>query len=148
CARFGPWSTPTRIDVLSSQSSDWEPALHPDGSILVFSSDRVVSGTIKLYASTVTSGVYASPVELAILNDALATRDNGPCWSADGAQLYFSSNRSGSLHLYVSNYAAGSFQAPTLVPDVATTVMSDIALRTDGLEMYYNASNTSLFRAE
>ena len=87
------WSQPEAISSLNTKASERSPALSRDGRYLYFSSDREGGvGGYDLYVSrwdgTAWTGVEALP-------DTVNTKANelGPAISADGTQLYFSSDR-------------------------------------------------------
>jgi hypothetical protein len=60
--RHGRWSSPRWIDELNSQSWDSQPALSPDGTLLVFVSDRPGGrGAKDIYVATRTSQGWTQP---------------------------------------------------------------------------------------
>src|SRR5690606_2391888 len=81
CA-LGPWSTPVLIPALSSGADDHEPALHPDGSLLVYM--QGMQGTVRLWAATHAGGTFGTPFPLVDLQE---TDELGPAWSPAGDEL-------------------------------------------------------------
>lgn len=79
--------------VTNNAANNEAPSLSPDGSKLVFQSDR--DGNSEIYAASVDG-------ELAQLTDDAAD-DLSPDWSPDGNRIAFSSNRNGKQHIYVMN---------------------------------------------
>src|SRR5690606_7296975 len=66
--------------------------------------------------------------------------DQGPAWSADGTQLYFTSYRSGPLRVYASSYDGGTFGPPVLVPGLESlTEVTSPTVRRDDREMFYSS---------
>jgi len=60
--RHGRWSSPRWIDELNSQSWDSQPALSPDGTLLVFVSDRPGGrGAKDIYVATRSSQGWTQP---------------------------------------------------------------------------------------
>jgi Tol biopolymer transport system component len=88
--------------VTHNSSNNGRPAWSPDGSKLVFQTDR--DGNFEISVMSVDG-------ELVQLTDDPAD-DLEPDWSPDGSRIAFSSNRAGMRHIYVAN-ADGS--SPTQI---------------------------------
>ncbi len=93
--------------LIDSASSDADPWVSPDERVIVFSSDR--AGTIGSadvwFATRATVGdAFGTAIQLSTAVNTTAS-DGDPALSADGCQLYFSSNRAGGtgdFDLYVA----------------------------------------------
>jgi Tol biopolymer transport system component len=128
-----PWGPPTSLAGLQTTGNDWEPALSPDGNMLVFARASAV-----LMAATRTGDTFGAPVVLASL-DAAGAEDVGPAWLPGGTELYFTSNRlvNAEYRLWQSSFSGGTFQAPSQVAELASTDVFSPTVRSDGLEMYF-----------
>jgi hypothetical protein len=94
------WSTPVAIASVDTANLDDDGFLTDDGLRLYFSSDRL-SGTQDLFETERTdpAGAFATPRPLTALNtDTYAERD--PWVSPDGHEIYFTSDRTGTLQIY------------------------------------------------
>jgi Tol biopolymer transport system component len=92
-ARF---SNPVRMAELSSGNKDGAPFVTADSLTIYFTSNRAGGrGGIDLWTARRSSRVvpFSPPSPLANVNSAF--HDDDPAISADGRELYFSSNRDG-----------------------------------------------------
>jgi hypothetical protein len=92
-ARF---SNPVRMAELSSGNKDGAPFVTADSLTIYFTSNRAGGrGGIDLWSATRSSRVlpFSPPAPLANVNSSF--HDDDPAISADGRELYFSSNRDG-----------------------------------------------------
>lgn len=111
----GAWSKP-EIASFSGQWKDHDPALSPDGSFLVFASNRPVTpggapqgnwGT--LWRVDRKGDGWGEPVLLpATVN--FSTRMYAPSISADGSLYFIGPNTAGILHIFRSQYRNGSYE--------------------------------------
>jgi hypothetical protein len=95
-----PWTSPVHEMSLNSGNIDDDGYLMDDGVTLYFSSDRL-NGSQDLFVTERPddSAPFAVPVVMAALNtDKYEERD--PWVSPDGRELYFTSDRTGSLQIY------------------------------------------------
>jgi Tol biopolymer transport system component len=130
------WSQPVRLQDLNTNRSESEPALAPDGTTIVFASDRMGGGTSRLFVSTRAGNGWTPPALISALDHANGAA--GPMWNAAGDRLYFASYRMGPLHLYISTYN-GSFGPPQLVSGLqALTEELAPTVRGDELEMFFS----------
>jgi Periplasmic component of the Tol biopolymer transport system len=126
------WSTPERAPF-SGAWTDFEPAMAPDGSYLVFISNRPTTPSGKpldgywggksrpgrggnLWRVSFKDGVWGTPVRLPdIVNASTATYS--PAVAADGS-VYFTHPDPQTHHtrLYVSHFVDGRFQPPQPLP--------------------------------
>lgn len=96
---FGP---PELVSELNSPFCDFGPAVRRDGLEVIFSSDRPGGlGYFDLWTSTrkSTKDPWSAPVHLAVLSS--PDYEGGKmCFSFDGLQIYFASNRPGGYSSY------------------------------------------------
>ena len=120
--------------VTNSGGQDDSPALSPDGSTIVFVSNR--SGTPRLWsvpAPALDAVTFDAPTALATGSDT-AIPEGAPAWSPDAATLAFSSTRTGTSQIFtmpsagggavqVTNEVAGAFD-PTWSADGSAIVFT------------------------
>lgn len=82
------WMDTRPETAVNSTSNDWEPALSPDGRLLVFASSR--SGVFKLYSAdrAAVGNPFGAATLIAELDDA-GSRHASPTWDPDGTKFYF-----------------------------------------------------------
>ena len=80
--------------LTNSLLSDLQPAWSPDGTQLVFTSQR--DGNVEIYAMN-----SDGSAQTRLTNN--SANDNTPVWSPDGTRIAFSSNRAGSPAIYLMN---------------------------------------------
>ncbi len=130
------WSTPAALTALNSPDDESEPALSPDGTTIVFTSNR--TGELDLYSATFDAGAWSAPQRIGALDSPSA--QGGAAWSPTGDALYFTSFRNGPLGFYLSAYEDGSFGAPTRVSGLeGLTEQLGTTVRGDHLELFYSS---------
>jgi hypothetical protein len=94
------WTMPIRLSSVDTSGIDTDGFLTDDGLGLYFSSDRLIKGNQDLYFATrpATGADFVLFVALGELNSPAQDRD--PWVSPDGHEIYFSSDRSGTLKIY------------------------------------------------
>jgi hypothetical protein len=94
------WTAPTRLAEVDTSNIDTDGFMTDDELALYFSSDRVVVGDQDLYLARRTSpqAPFTSFAPITELNTAHQERD--PWVSRDGREIYFSSDKSGTLQIY------------------------------------------------
>lgn len=156
------WTTPTRVDQLSSD--DFDDAPRPpavDGTVMPLSSKRHGGKLYQIYLSTRPdrASAWGAPTQegLGTINSAAFQSADG-FLSADGLELYFSSNRDAQDELAMSDlYIArrstigAAFGSPELLADLRSDRDDRMPwLSPDGATLYF-ASNRSgsyaLYRA-
>jgi outer membrane protein OmpA-like peptidoglycan-associated protein len=135
---------------VNSAVNDFAPALGPDGSYMIFNSNR--GGTYQdLYISHFKDGAWQTPRPLTRLNSPY--NDESPFLSSDGKILIFSSDRDGSYELpknengqikvsfdlYWSSLADGEWTVPERLPGEVNTASHEKSpsLSRDGKTLYY-----------
>ena len=99
---FSDWSEPVNLgSLINSSANDATPAISKSGRSLYFSSNRKSAGA-DIYVSRWNdlTGDWGAPLELAQLNSGVI--DTGPTLSRDEHWLFFTSNRSGTMDIWVS----------------------------------------------
>ena len=93
--------------VTNSVAQDDHPALSPNGTAIVFVSNR--SGTPRLWsipAPALDAQTFDVPTALATGSNT-AVPEGAPAWSPDGATLAFNSTRGGTSQIFTMNAAGG-----------------------------------------
>jgi len=156
------WATPQDLGCsVNSVADEASPFLLPDdenGPVLYFSSTRaggfspeapgVVSGDFDIYGSAVDiDGVYGAPTLAAGLNT--AANDARPNLRRDGLEIFFDSNRSGTLggpDLWSATRASTSdpWGTPTNLGAQVNSAAPDTrpSLSWDGTTLYFGSSRS------
>jgi hypothetical protein len=153
----GAWSKP-EIAPFSGQWLDHDPAMSPDGSYLVFVSNRPVTPGADALGVTVHGKFYPArgghlwrvdrkgngwgqPVHLP---DAVNTSDRtyAPSIAADGSLYFIHPDASGVFHIYSSAFVHGAYQLAVQVPvgDLAAST-HDPAIAPDQSFMVFNSAD-------
>ncbi|HET7176368.1 MAG TPA: hypothetical protein VFK21_10225 [Gammaproteobacteria bacterium] len=112
----GTWSKP-EILPYSGAWKDHDPALSPDGSFLVFASNRPLApgnppqgnwGTLWKVAR-MTDGKWGTP-QLLPPTVNFSTRTYAPSIAADGSLYFIAPNPAGIMHIFRSQYRDGSYE--------------------------------------
>ncbi|MDX1643019.1 MAG: hypothetical protein R3244_01535, partial [Thermoanaerobaculia bacterium] len=114
----GSGSPPDRRSLTAGNSDDRQPAYSPDGSAILFTSNR--GGNLDIWLYEVESGAIRQLTD----DDA---NDWDPGWTPDGQGIVWSSNRSGNLEIWTAardgsgarQVSSDGFDAenPTVTPD-------------------------------
>ena len=143
------FGTPTILGpTVNSSSNDYGPSISTDGLKLYFHSDRpggFGGDDIWVTARGTPDDDWGKPVNLgATVNS--ASLDNGACISANGLELYFSSNRPGGygeFDLYVSTRTTpdDDWSPPVNLGAVINTGAIDRfpSITGNGLELYFSS---------
>ncbi|HXN31827.1 MAG TPA: hypothetical protein VN894_08200 [Polyangiaceae bacterium] len=95
-----PWAAPTRLSEVDTADIDTDGFLTDDQLVLYFSTDRAIVGDQDLYVARRSSPAapFTSFDPISELNTTHQERD--PWVSPDGHEIYFSSDRGGTLQIY------------------------------------------------
>lgn len=138
-----PWDTAVPIAELNTGGDEVAPWISGDGLRLVFSSARF--GSFDLFETTraTRTDEFAAPVVLEELSDDVM-QDSYPTVSANGLEIFFTSNRPGGpgdYDVYTASRPAidQPFGAPVLVPELSSTRdEAGLRLSADGRTIYLN----------
>jgi hypothetical protein len=99
-ATSAPWTAPAARPEIDTANTDVDGFLSDDGLVLHFSSDRQNKGDQDLFVAhrSGTGGAFAAFEPIPELNSSHDDRD--PWLSPDASEIYFSSDRSGTLKIY------------------------------------------------
>ena len=143
--------------VVNGPGHEWSPSYVPaGGGMLFYSSGR--TGKQRIYVSLRgTDGSWQAPQDVAALNDDLANSQR-PNVSADGREIVFDSDRSGSLGVDIwYSYRAtprSSWAPPTRLENESinsTATEARASMSRDGKRLYFGSNrggNFDLFVAE
>jgi Tol biopolymer transport system component len=140
-----PFGAPSLLSTVNSSSDDSNPSISSDGLTLVFASNR--SGPEHMYVSTRSStlGQFAAASELANVNTT-NNNDSQPFLTADGQELWFSSDRPGGLgmvDIYRATKSGSSFANPMPVSELNSSSTEWFPVRSaDGLTVYFASYRT------
>ena len=143
---FSNWSAPVRIAANDSGLSDEEPALSPDGQVIVWQR-RYTQADVDLWYAVRTGNDFVSPQEIPLVNtNALET---GPFWSPDGTRLYYTQGAEGVAKMVIPVDSGPVFRTPLQTDEFASLpYVERPRFRSDGLEIVYFAHPTAdLFHA-
>lgn len=111
----GAWSTP-EIAPFSGQWKDHDPAISPDGSFVVYASDRPVTpggapqddwGTLWRVER---KGAGWSEPQLLPSTVNFSAHTYGPTIAADGSLYFIAPDSAGNLHIFRSQYRGGTYE--------------------------------------
>lgn len=143
--RFG---TPIALAPLNSSSSDAAANVSADGLTLLFHSNRVTGEGQHLYVATRTStlAAFGAPALLGgVASPASTSDDMQAVLTSDGQELWFVSNRGGSLAIYRAAQAGAGFANPMEVTELNSLDQEQhVTLSDDRLTVYF-ASNRDGF---
>lgn len=153
----GRWSVP-RVASFSGRWYDQDPAVAPDGSCIVFSSDRpttpggrhqfrMVAGVPRhignLWKVTRDGEGWSKPVWLGpVVNDSLFLVS--PSIAADGTLYFIQRGEDHAMHIFRARWMDGKYLAPARVPlgDPATST-HDPAIAPDGSFIVFGYGNAA-----
>ncbi|MCP4131603.1 MAG: OmpA family protein [bacterium] len=152
---------------MNGSVNDFAPAISPDGSFMIFNSNRS-SKYQDLFISHYKDGKWGAPQVMSFLNSPY--NDEAPFLSPDGKTLFFSSDRDGSMEmprdarnrikvsfdLYWSKLVDGNWTSPEPLPGKVNSMFHEKtpALTEDGKTLYFarwsfgHIKGTKLMKAE
>jgi TolB protein len=96
--------------ITSHGAADFDPAWHPGGSLIAFTSTR--TGASDILVADIDQLGKADFVENFTFNTTL--NQTAPTWSPDGSQLAYATPHQGYPSIYIADYAQGSTSAEYL----------------------------------
>ncbi len=141
----GQWGNPAALSVLNSSKWDAQPAVSPDGTMIIFGSDRDGGeGGIDLYVSTRTEeGRWSMPVNM---GSKINSRfdDITPLLSEDNA-LYYSTqvlSASRTFDIVMATLRAGAWTEPVALPFPINTQFDEISPAAWGDSLLFASNRT------
>ena len=139
------FSTPVMIgELFLAGVRDLSPALNADATRMVFASGRTGTNMLELFETTRPSRAAAWGAPQHLMSLSSPAQDDNPTLSADGLEIFFSSQRGGRDDVYRATRAA--LDQPFSMPVVVSELVSPLdevgtRLSRDGRTMYfaYNA---------
>lgn len=118
-----PWTTPERVDELSSASDETTPKISYDGLTIYVSSNRSgTAGSYDVWVSTRLSraDAWSTPVRVPSLS---SSSSDGGATSGDGLAMVLDSNRDGNPDIYITERAsvADPWPTPTVIENINTS---------------------------
>jgi len=134
--------TPSMLTAVTSTANDFDPSISTDGLTLWFGSDRD-GGVQHLYVATRASvlGEFGAPQRASLVNS--DAPDGQPFLTADGGELWFTSNRAPSAgrDIWRASKIGDAFGAPVAEPALDSSAEDWLPmLSADRLTIYF-ASN-------
>jgi Tol biopolymer transport system component len=138
---LGAWNAPQPVASLNTVGLDSRPRLSPDELDVIFYSDR--QGDRDIFEATRTSldRPFSTPVLVPGINTIAVERD--PALTPDGLQLFFATDRDGTLDIYTANRTSksGTFSTPQIITALSTTIHDYfLSLSHDGLTIYFSSN--------
>jgi Tol biopolymer transport system component len=132
------WGNVLPLGAVNTTGQDWEPALAPDGNLLVYSHTDAAGNINKLHTAT-RNGNQFTPLTQLTLEVVELGSDAGPAWTPDGSELFFVSDRlvADADRLYVTAVTSGVFGTTTMVSELASVEVDGPAIAPNGLELIY-----------
>jgi len=154
CTRTGldqPWGTPTNETLLNTTGDEYYINIRSDGLEMIISTNRNTGGTgyiNDLYSSTrtSTSAPWGTPTIITELNStSAADTEDDPTMTADGLEIFFTSDRSGGQAAAIWTSTRKDFNspwsAPTLVAEIDTSSYEhSAAISGDGLTLIFSSN--------
>lgn len=137
---LGPWNTPQPITELNSGGLDARPRLSPDELSVIFYSDRLGDRDLFTASRTAIGQPFSMPAILPVVNTTSFDRD--PALTPDGKELFFASDRFGSLDIFTSTRpdTASDFSSPQSIAALNNNGNDYfLSLSHDGLTIFYSS---------
>lgn len=147
-ARTDMFDAPSLISNLNTSSNEFDPTVSPNALSIWFGSNRVVSQGDHLYvairASTLTQ---FDALALAAINAADTSLSDGqPFLTADGQEVWFTSNRAGAtaFDIWHAPRVSDGFGTPVEAFELASSANDQLpTLSVDRLTIYFTSDRTA-----
>ena len=140
------FSMPKPVTAVNTTGFEAVPSVSSDGLTLYFHSSHVTGEGVHLYVATRGSriGEFGAPSEVTNVNSSVVTdSDTQPFVTADGQELWFTSNRAGGLggaDLYRATWNGSSFGDVVAVTELSTSANDVVpTLSADRLTVYLSS---------
>lgn len=147
-----PFGKATNLTVLNSPATDADPSVSGDGLTLVFYSNRVENQGLRLYVATRSSplAAFGAPAPLGgVAAPTMTNNDFTAFVSADGQELWFSSDRAGNFDLWRAPRVGTSFANPEAVAALNTGEIEIIpVLSADRLTVYFSTNRANVTQGQ
>ncbi len=139
------FGTPTNLGpTVNSSALDSDPSISADGLTLYFHSHRSGVGDLWVSTRATTNDPWGEPMNLGPTVNSSGD-DKGPCISADGLSLYFSSNRPGGYggrDIYITSRPTtdAEWSAPVNLGPTVNSSADEVYpwISADGLQLYFS----------
>jgi Tol biopolymer transport system component len=123
-----------------SYTNELDPAISPDGSMLMFR--RSDAGDDLWLASRIEDASFAAAIPLTPLNSPAS--DAQPFFQLAGDDVYFASDRTGAGDIYHATRSGVLFSTPALVDELATPAAEgDPVISADGLALFFRSDGAA-----
>jgi Tol biopolymer transport system component len=123
-----------------SYTNELDPAISPDGSMLMFR--RSDAGDDLWLASRIEDASFAAAIPLTALNSPAS--DAQPFFQLAGDEVYFASDRTGAGDIYRATRSGVLFSTPALVDELATPAgEGDPVISADGLALFFRSDRAA-----
>jgi Tol biopolymer transport system component len=141
------FGAPVALTALNSSSGDAAAGISRDGRTLMFHSSRISGGGSHLYVAARDSEIAsftAAGLVAGVASPVMTDSDMQPSLTPDGAELWFASNRKGTLDIYRAPRAGSGFANPVEVAELSSPGADQHAtLSADGLTVYFASDRAS-----
>jgi len=135
--------TSNALTNLNTADIEFDPSIAPDGSYVLFVSNRPGGmGGLDVYEAMASdAGAFGAPQ---LVGDLSSPQDeNQPTIMVNGSDVYLSSTRAGLQQIFHSRrLGPASYTTPTLVTELGSGSEADPLLTSDNLTMYWASSRT------
>jgi Tol biopolymer transport system component len=125
---------------------DYDPTISADGKTLIFSSNRKPSEGFHLYVATRSStlAAFSTPAPLmGVAAPTVTANDVQPSLTADGQELWFTSDRNGTYKLFHASLVNGAFANAMPAQELNSSADEATATLTgDRLTIYFSSART------
>lgn len=147
-----PFGKPANLTVLNTTASDADPSVGVDELTVVFYSNRVANEGLHIYVATRSSPLaqFGKPELLGgVAAPAVTSNDATPFLTADGQELWFSSDRGGNYDVWRASRAGAGFANPQAVLALNTANREILpVVSADRLTVYFTTERGAATQAE